>query len=128
ERLVGTQEVHGFMGSWVHGPMGRSARSSYGVMDLWTYGPMDLCTYEPLRRLFLRLLASPLFPRGFGLRGGRRPVDDEDAIVESRALAGSERKVQLVLAVAEILRPERVRGEQAVASRVPVGRVAGIRG
>src|SRR6267142_2661152 len=60
----------------------------------------------------------------FGLRGCRRPRQDEDPVAEGRRSARGQRVLQLLLAVAEHLLPEGSRGEEAIAARVPVGREA----
>ena len=56
------------------------------------------------------------------------PDDNDDAVAEGRRRARGELEVQLVLAVREDLLPERVRGEEAVAAGVPVGRRPGVLG
>src|SRR5262245_10654893 len=55
-----------------------------------------------------------------------RAGEHEQAVAEGRARFRRELEVQRLLAVAERRLPERVRGEEAVAARVPVGRVAGV--
>src|SRR5208282_768796 len=63
--------------------------------------------------------------RSFRCEDRRR---DQNAITESYACMRSERKIQLLLAVAENFLAERIRGKKPIAARVPVRRKARILG
>src|SRR5580700_3434028 len=69
-----------------------------------------------------------LLVSGFGSLGREDRRRDQNTITESHTCVRSQRKIQLLLTVAENLLAERVSGEKAVAARVPVSGESGILG
>src|ERR671930_750717 len=101
----------------------RATRSSFCACSVMVW-VTDTSFLSPARRRRAFLRESLL--RAIETIRRDAAVDHQDAVPERRGLSGLQRGVQRLLAVAERLLPQRIRREQAVAARVPVGGIARI--